>query len=1089
MTARDIRTQQHSIVLDDSQQAVRGLPLAASGVVFGAPGSGKTTTLVERVAHLLDSGAVTSDQIMVVTPSRTTATMLRDRLAVRIGAASNGALARSLGSLAFQLVRGRDVHRGAEPPQLLTAGEQDVIIADLLAGQQQDVAEGAPDPWGEAVPLAARQVAAFRGELRAFMAGCRERGLDGARLRDLGEAHASHVWVAAGRFMQEYDRVRDQLRARHYDSSELAREAAALVRDATASSDAMVLGPVGALRVILVDDAQELTLAGLQLLTALSRRGVAVLAFGDPDVSAGGYQGASPDYLDRLGRAVGEERRVLAFVHRGNGTLRETVRAVTERIGVTGTFQHRAAAAARTSMPCAVEVHAPTTTVREADVIARRLRERHLLDGVPWGEMAVIAHDKRQVSALERALAAREVPTGTLGVARLLRDDDAVSGLLRIVQAGLTDEPLDADTLRTLLLGPFGGMDPITIRRLRAALRREEIEHGGDRPAAELLCTAFAERAGFAAIDTPEGRRAARLADGLREVRRAAAHGATVHDLLWLAWSASRVSASWQRQAASGGLIGEEANQRLDALVALFAAAKLHVERQSFDPPAAFISRVLDSDVPDDTLAPAAVASRVTVMTPATALGTEFDTVVIAGMQDGVWPNLKARGTLFATDALTEVLQRHTSGDGEVPAEPARDRRAVMHDELRLLTRAISRASSLLIVTAVDGEDATPSVFRDLFTAGGRGEGVMRDMVAEHPLTLRGVVAQLRRSLTSGNRSESESASGNVSEEDEDAAGWLAHLAAEGVPGAHPQSWYGVRPVTETAPLRDLRTENVSVSPSRLDLFRTCEVDWAVRELGGDTRNAQTGMGTLIHNAMEHASSGSEAALWEAVDDRWGELEFDAEWISRRSKTLAKRMVHRLHGHLRRFLADGGTLLASEQEFRFEIPLFGLGEGEGRDRDSDDAIDGTRSEKRAGYAVVHGFIDRVERLADGKVVIVDLKTGKNEPRSDKGVAENLQLAAYQLAYLSEAIENTRGTTLGGAQLLLVHHSNPASGDVATPTQPPLDDERASAFATLFGELARGMARSEFVAKLEEHCADPHSFGVCLIHTVKAVSAR
>jgi len=1085
--ARDAPIEQRSLALDDSQQAVLALPVEAGGVVFGAPGTGKTTTLVERVAWLLETGAVTPDEVMVVTPSRATATVLRDRLAVRIAIASNGALARSLGSLAFQIVRGRDVHRGSQPPKLLTAGEQDSIIADLLEGQQLDVEEGGADPWGAAVPPAARRVPAFRGELRAFMAECRERGLAGAQLRELGNTHGVAAWRAAGTFMEDYDRVRDQLRAGHYDASELVREAAAIVRDAAASGETGVLGAIAALRVVLVDDAQELTLAGVQLLTALSRRGMSVLAFGDPDVGAGAYQGASPDYLDRLGRAVGVERRVLGYAHRGNGELRALVRTVSERIGVTGTFHHRLAAPARIGVPGAVEVHAPATTTREADIIARRLRERHLLDGVPWSQMAVIAHDKRQVAGLERALASREVPTGTLGVARLLREDDAVSGILNYIRAGLAEEPVDAETITALLLGPLGGMDPVTMRRLRAALRREELVAGGDRPAAELLRVAFAERAGLVAIDTPEGRRAARLADGLRQVHRVAAEGGTVHELLWEAWSASKVGPQWRRQAAAGGVSGEEANQRLDALVALFAAAKLHVERQSFDPPAAFITRVLDSDVPDDTLAPAAIAERVTVMTPATALGTQFDTVVVAGLQDGVWPNLKARGTLFETDALAEALRDGGEAPGDAPAEAAHDRRAVMHDELRLLTRAISRADSRLIVTAVDGEDATPSVFVGLLTGGGSGAQVVRDDAAEHPLTLRGVVAQLRRSLTSPARRAGEGEAEGAESADA-TVDWLAQLAGEGIAGADPQSWYGVRPATDTAPLRDLATENVPVSPSRLETFRTCEVDWAVRELGGDTRNASTGVGTLIHSAMELTPGGDPEAMWAVVEDRWDELEFDAAWLSRRSKITARRMIERLDGYLRKFVAAGGTLLGSEREFRFEIPLVDVdGDVEPGQQSADEGSG--QGGARAGHAVVHGFIDRVERLADGTVMIVDLKTGKNESRTNAGVAENLQLAGYQLAYLSAAIDGTEDTTLGGAQLLLVHNSTAASNSVATPAQDPLDAESAEGFTSLFGELARGMARSEFVARVEEHCTDPHSFGVCLIHTVKSVSAR
>ncbi|MFP3608373.1 PD-(D/E)XK nuclease family protein, partial [Paraburkholderia sp. SIMBA_053] len=75
-------------------------------------------------------------------------------------------------------------------------------------------------------------------------------------------------------------------------------------------------------------------------------------------------------------------------------------------------------------------------------------------------------------------------------------------------------------------------------------------------------------------------------------------------------------------------------------------------------------------------------------------------------------------------------------------------------------------------------------------------------------------------------------------------------------------------------------------------------------------------------------------------------------------------------------------------------------------------------EDRSNQAVIHGYIDRVEayppaagehshargrgweRMSsgpEGPVVVVDLKTGKNDPESDSGVAEHAQLAAYQVA--------------------------------------------------------------------------------------------
>ncbi len=110
---------------------------SASGVIIGAPGTGKTRTLVDRVVHLLDAQGLRPEEVLALTPSRQAATALRDRIGVRIGQATPGPLARSLGSFAFQLVRGAMVREGAEPPALLTGADQDRIIAELLVGDME----------------------------------------------------------------------------------------------------------------------------------------------------------------------------------------------------------------------------------------------------------------------------------------------------------------------------------------------------------------------------------------------------------------------------------------------------------------------------------------------------------------------------------------------------------------------------------------------------------------------------------------------------------------------------------------------------------------------------------------------------------------------------------------------------------------------------------------------------------------------------------------------------------------------------------------------------------------------------------------
>ncbi len=355
------------------------------------------------------------------------------------------------------------------------------------------------------------------------------------------------------------------------------------------------------------------------------------------------------------------------------------------------------------------------------------------------------------------------------------------------------------------------------------------------------------------------------------------------------------------------------------------------------------------------------------------------------------------------------------------------------------------------MVTAVDDDDTGPSVFFEFLPDPERH-------TVDHPLSLRGLVAQHRRTLTDP------SAWGRADR----AAQQLALLADAGIAGAAPQEWFGVAAPTSAGPLRDLAREDVRVSPSRLHALEECELNWVIGDLGGDPGGATAGLGTIIHAALEHAPGTDEASLWAEVEARWGELTFEAEWRDRAERTRARDLVRRLHLYLRRFEAAGGALIGAEPHFEVAIPL-------------DD------SEAFEHGAILSGYIDRVELTPEGTVVIMDLKTGKREPQTDLKVIDNPQLGAYQLAFESGAIPEAVGHPSGGAKLLVLRPTA-ARSDYATPWQPPFDDERRELFLERIRSAVTVMRGTAFAAPYEDHCRDEYSYGLCRIHTIGAVSA-
>ncbi|RXZ46629.1 ATP-dependent helicase [Agromyces fucosus] len=1022
--------------------------LAADGhvAVFGAPGSGKTTFAVELVADRIERLGHATDEVLVLSATRVAATALRDRLAVRLGVTTRGPLARTANSLAFQLVR---AFTGA-PVTLLTGAEHDQIIGELLEGGIRD---GFGPVWPDPLTPEVRVLRGFRSELRDLLMRAVEHGVDGPSLAALGERTGRPEWVAAAAFLEEYDEVKAQLRPNQYDSSELGAFAAAIVRRSTTDASAeAALGLLARVRLIVVDDAQEATESTAALLGAFAARGVAVIALGDPDVASNGFRGGRAELLGSLGSVLGTgavQRIELPVVHRGRPELRSIVQSVSSHIGTALGGTHRSAVretpadAEIDPLAAVLGIEAPSHAA-ECQAVAAVLRERHLLDGVPWSSMAVVLRSGGDVPAFERGLALADVPTAGNAARTALRDAPAAAALLAAASLVLDREPLTPELAVTVLTGPIGRLDSVGLRRLRLALRHEELANEGSRTADELLVEALGAPGGFETIDAAPARRAARLAKLLATARGVALRGGTIEEVLWSIWEGSGLATEWAAQAAGTGVLAEEANRALDAAVALFAAAQRFVEREPDAPPVRFVDEVLASELPEDSLAPQRSAETVVVTTPPAVIGREFEVVVIAGLQDGVWPNLRPRGTLLHAALLPRVVAAARAGAPLPAPETVAEARAfVRGDELRLFVLAASRASRQLVLSCTANDDEQPSMLM-----GYASERIKTSR--RRPLHLRGLVGALREEATSSGGGEAPAA--------------LALLAEQGVPGAHPDEWYGLAEPSTTAPLVDLEGDPealVSVSPSQIDRAEESPLGWFIDHVASPPSGLAASIGTIVHAVVEEAGARDDGdtsieTLWAAVEERWRELRFEAGWVAERERRGARRMAEGASDYLANFVDDGKVLLGAEGRFTL-------------------IVDRVR---------ISGTIDRVEASADGTTVIVDLKTGRTPPSAAE-TAAHPQLAAYQLAARAGEVPNSG--TLGGAKL--VYLAKPTRGNAFTErAQQPFDDEAEAEFRQRLGDVARTMSGSEFDGPAELGYRSRFGGWQYRVHLVPAVSA-
>ncbi|HST65055.1 MAG TPA: ATP-dependent DNA helicase, partial [Mycobacteriales bacterium] len=844
------------------------------------------------------------------------------------------------------------------------------------------------------------------------------------------------------------------------------------------------------------------------------------VAVGDPDQSIYAFRGSDPypirRFPDVFAPASGRPVPVVALgaSRRSGATLLEYSRRVAARLP--GPARHRDLRPVRGTPPGRVEVHTLRTAGEEAAYVAHRLRAAHLLDGVPWREMAVIVRStERHLPALRRALAVAGVPSSVAGDEVPLIAQPAVAPFLRLLECALWGlrspgeprasgayersrvrpetgpDPLDEDAALTLLTSPLGGADALSLRRLRQELRRLDLVAGAAGGSAGLLVSLLRDARGTAdrgpdpgaatptaggpgrAAPTPAGqgragptpgaagRAGGRVADSDRDpgvaaataavdrmVRAAAGEqvgaparrvgqllatarataraGGSAEEVLWAVWSASGLGELWQQQSRRGGPSGAGADRDLDAMVALFDAAANFVDRLPRSGPRVLVDHLMAQQIPGDTLAPKApTGDTVRLLTAHGSKGLEWTVVAVAGVQEGSWPDLRRRGTLLGVEDLVDMAAGREATESVAP---------LLDEERRLFYVACTRARRLLIVSGVAGEDDQPSRFLDELDPPPPG-GSRPVTAVPRALSLPALVAELRSVVSDPKQADTRRRA---------AANELAGLAAAGVRGADPSVWYGLAGLSDPGPLAEAG-EAVRVSPSALDRFVGCELRWLLESVGarGSEQAAQS-VGTALHDVAAAAVTDQvtdAAELGERLEAALDRLDLGGAWTTRRERARARDML--------------ATFLRWERSSRSRWVLV--------DVEKPFAVTVPPAAEGGHPALLTGRIDRLERDEDGRLVVVDLKTGRSKPAEGE-LARHPQLGAYQLAVAAGAF----GPAEPGGGVLV--NLGTAAERNRTQEQVPLGADAEPDWARVrVQEAADGMGGAVFQARPGAFC--------------------
>lgn len=1034
------------VVLDASQQAVvehRSGPL----LVLAGPGTGKTTTIVEAIAARLERDGERADRILALTFGRRAAADLRDRLVARLGGGQLPTVS-TFHAFAYGLLQQTaSPDEYLDPPRLLSGAEEDIRIRELLVGA---IADGTID-WPDDL-MGAVGTLGLANEIRAVLARAKSLGLEPSQLARIGARSERPAWAALGELARQENAV--MVLQNVYDYAELLQRAVIRARLPEVAARLS-----RAYRAIYVDEYQDTDRMQVALLASLVGPHTSLVAVGDPDQAIYGFRGADVQGILRFPvqfPASDGQRApviVLGTTRRFGSAIRQAASSLMSRQGLAGLGAE--VAHAHRNPECqaqdtgSIEVQVFDGESARSAHLAQQIRQAHLHQGLPWSGMAILVRSRQAIPGLQRALKQQGIPVVVAADEVPLSEEPAVAHLLLLLELAGDPARMSSQAAIDILLGPLSDLDASDVRRLGRALREEArvqdpsvVPPASDHLLREVL---IGERG------CPERPELAGAADAVRRLQELLAHahaqaraGAPAPDILWTLWSGQAAHGGrrlhgWPERLREAALAGSgSAGHDLDAVIALFeAVGRLQARYQGVIGVRNVLITLRDAQLPAESIAErSASADAVRILTAHRAKGLEWDAVWVVGAQEGLWPDLRPRGSILEPDRLS----RDSLGPGVRPVE-------LLAEERRLFYVAITRARRQVVIAVLGGEDdagAQPSRFLDEL---GLQPHATRRVTGwpRFPASASGLVARLRATAADP------SASPALRDA---AASLLARLASEVddrgellVPAAEPSTWWGTRDVTVSdRPVRPAQ-DPIALSGSGLEQLTACPLQWFLQhEARAEVaRHAATKFGSVVHALADYVAKGEVPADLDAMDawvDRvWRDLRFEAAWQSAAERAEARAALSRfLAYHLRAERA----LVQTECELRslVEVPT----------------PSGQTEQVR-----LRGFLDRVEQDAEGRMVPIDLKNMRTPP-AEKDIPAHAQLGVYQLLLQQD------GHDVGGAALVQLRV--PASRDSPAPkvqVQPALGDDRPTWVEVQLGEAAEVLRREAFLARPGSAC--------------------
>jgi DNA helicase-2/ATP-dependent DNA helicase PcrA len=581
-------TEQLLAGLNPSQREAVTLPDGPALVIAGA-GSGKTRVLTSRIGYLLGAGRARPHEILAITFTNRAATEMRERVELLVGQS------RGMWVMTFHAACGRILRREA----------------DRLGYRSNFTIYDQAD------------------QVRVVKACLEELGRDPKRFPPRGIhsriSSEKNRLVSAAMFRENIGNFFDQVVADVFELYERRMHASnamdfddMMVRtvELLESFDDVRERWQGAFNHLLVDEYQDTNHAQYRIVRLLSDGHRNVMVVGDADQAIYTWRGADIRNILDFERDFPDARVVrLEQNYRSTQRILDAANAVIENN--TGRLDKRLWSEIGSGEP--VHIIEAEDEHDEARIVAARIGAL-IEGGSSASEIAVFYRTNAQSRVLEDLLVRHGVPYQVIGGPRFYERAEVKDAMAYL---SVLDNPTDEIALRRIINQPRRGIGDASVDRLAAT-------------------AGFAGGSLWDALADPEGAglgaaaaRAVRGFRGLMDELRDRAVELSVGELLETLLSRTGVIETLEAERTI------EAAGRIENLQELVGVSREYVARTEEPSLAGFLQEVaLTADA--DALAAESGAGRVTLMTLHNAKGLEFNAVFVIGMEQNLFPHVRA---------------------------------------------------------------------------------------------------------------------------------------------------------------------------------------------------------------------------------------------------------------------------------------------------------------------------------------------------------------------------------------------------------------------------------------------------------------